>query len=245
MCIIITKKQGIELPNKNTLKNCEENNPHGCGIALWKQGRKEVYIKKDFKNYKKLYNFLIDNVKKEDVLIIHFRIATDGLIDKGNRHPFPLTKNIKLLRKINLLCNYAVAHNGILNRWSGHEKYSDTQKFIFNVLSEPLIKNNLQNKTIQELITGYLGKDKLAILTCEGNLYLFGDWIEENNGLLFSNDGYQREKILLYNYDYKKYLGYKNNKKYNNKCEFCSNEAIIKYKEIWLCKKCYWLFEDY
>jgi len=118
MCLIIAKNSKVNLPPIKYLKNADFYNPHGMGIAYWKYGSKEVFIKKDFKNIKPFIKWFKKNISKKDACIIHFRFATSGLVDNGNRHPFPLTKNSSILRRENFKCKVAVAHNGIINQYS-------------------------------------------------------------------------------------------------------------------------------
>jgi len=144
MCLIISKPKGVALPIKKHLVEAEKNNPDGIGIAYYKNNG-IVRIKKTFRNVHSLYKFLKANITAEDILLIHFRIATSGKVDKGNRHPFPITLNKQLLRKEELSCRFAVAHNGVISQYGGHKKYSDSQKFIIDILANKRIKANLSN----------------------------------------------------------------------------------------------------
>lgn len=190
MCIIIVKKSEVDIPSKKILAECNNNNPDGIGIAYLKAGSCQVRIKKDFKNVKKLYNFLDANIDKKDLLMIHFRIATSGNVDKGNRHPFPISDNRGLMRELNVITNMAMSHNGILSQHSWmNTKFSDSQKFVMNVLSG--IRNELDNPAIQILIKDYIKNDKLAILNKDGKFTMFGDFIEDG-GLFYSNNSYKK-----------------------------------------------------
>lgn len=197
MCVITVKDYGVNLPEEKSLRNCYSKNRDGIGVAFKKKDKQFIFIKKDFKNFKTFYGWMKNNITPEDLLVIHFRFATHGLVDKGNRHPFPITRNIKLLRSLNLKTRYAVVHNGILD-YRNHRKLSDTQKFIIDILSSEKIKNNLKNKTIQKLITSFIGEDKLAILSMEDGLILFGNYIKHSDGCLYSNKGYEDIPIRKY-----------------------------------------------
>jgi len=206
MCLIAVKELGADLPKDEHLKNGASNNSDGCGIAFWKNNTSEIMIKKDFENVEKLLEFIHSNIKREDACIIHFRQATSGLVDIGNRHPFPITKNKELLRKPEVICKLAVAHNGVLSNYGSHKKYSDTQKFILDILAEDSVKNNLESEAIRKLINAFLGNDKLAILNSQGTIYLFGDF-EKEKGIYYSNYSYGWASFFKKGkYDY--YAGY-------------------------------------
>ncbi len=194
MCIIICKPTGVALPKDEWITNSESNNGDGIGICLKKAGGKRVFIKKDFKNGLETIAWIKANVVPEDELIVHFRLATSGKKDEGNRHPFPITLNKKLMRKVEVTCKRAVAHNGVMTQYSGHKKYSDTQKFTMDMLARPAIRENLWDEGIQCLLKEYIGTDKLAILDYEKGLLLIGDF-EKDEGCYFSNDGYKRVRF--------------------------------------------------
>jgi hypothetical protein len=156
----------------------------------WKPNTTDVHIKKDFLGAKEMIQWVHENINLEDVLVIHFRLATHGLKDIGNRHPFPITKNTELLRKPELVCQIAVAHNGVLANYGHHAKFSDTQKFVLDILSDECIKNNIESEGVQKLISSFIDGDKLAILRNDGVCYRFGEWVK-NDGIFYSNDGYK------------------------------------------------------
>lgn len=246
MCIAAIKMENVELPSEKHLRNCETHNQDGMGIALLKKGKTEILIKKDFKDIDVFIKWFYENVKKEDICIIHFRYATHGLKDIGNRHPFPVTKNKELLRKAEVVCQIAMAHNGVISSYGRHTKYSDTQKFILDILSDETIKNNLSSPAVQKLVDNFLGGDRLAILQSNGIVISWGEWVKEGE-LYYSNEGYKEAKV--------KYLGFQSNYKWDKKdsvmgaidyCDGCGEKKWAQYVEIkdsdgiyyMLCKSC-------
>lgn len=196
MCLIVVKPSGIDLPKEDYLKRGYRKNPDGLGVAFFKEGNRFVKIKKDFKKDEELIDYIKGNVSKEDLLVVHFRSATHGLKDEGNRHPFPLTKNKELLRKLEVDCKSAMAHNGVLSQYCERDKtFSDSQKFVLEILSDPVVKHNLDRQSIQDLINDFLNGDRLAIINNKGELYLMGDF-EEDEGIYYSNDGYKPPKTF-------------------------------------------------
>lgn len=268
MCLITVKPIGVELPKPEHMINGERSNSDGIGCAYWKTGTTEVVIKKDFKHIEEFVQWLYSSIKPEDSIIIHFRYATSGLKDEGNRHPFPLTKDGELLRKTNLICTSAVAHNGVLTDYSGHAKYSDTQKFIMDILSDEAIKNNLASSAVRRLLSEFIGTDRLAFIMNNGEIYVFGTFIKEG-GILFSNLGYKNTFYRLgrqsgygyeTNYDllehqYQPNFGNVNNNNAKigkqtegmiDTCDNCGKKTFVRYYEdpdlpdtyLFLCKKC-------
>jgi len=263
MCLIVMKGPGIALPKDENLIHAEKRNSDGIGLMYYKPNTNDVMIKKDFINAKHLIAWCKDNIKVEDTLVIHFRYATHGLKDVGNRHPFPITHNKELLRKPELLCQIAVAHNGVINNYGHHAKYSDTQKFVLDILAEDSVKNNIEAPAIQKLINNFIDGDKLAILRNDGFCLRFGEW-EESEGIYYSNTGYKP-----YDNFYNNWIGFRrdnwgednsdlnnkqlqlnsyvsednNNNAYVGECDGCKQKKLVRYVEIednayCLCKKC-------
>ena len=245
MCLIIVKKSGINLPRQEWLDTAEKQNPDGIGIMFKKADKNEVTIKKDFVNSTTLGIWLKDNIAKEDTLIIHFRFATHGAKDVGNRHPFPVSKDKILLRSPEVICSMGLAHNGILSQHTGHVKFSDTQKFVLGIMSDDAIKHNLNSVSVRKLISEYIGSDKLAILTSEGCLYLWGEYVTDD-GLLFSNTGYLEARKTVQ-------LGWWNKSSqkiddgYFAVCDGCKDKLFVRPIEVKIggvvylndyCKKC-------
>ena len=205
MCLIVAKAKGVSLPEDDYLRNGYESNNDGAGICYWKKGSNKVIIKKDFINVEHLIFWLKRHIEKEDSLIVHFRNATSGLIDEGNRHPFPLTKDEKLIRKVSMNCDLAVAHNGVMYTFNNKmSELSDTQNFIITILSDKLIKTNIyKNETLRKLIGGMVGSyNKFAFLNKEGSLLFLGEFIKEKvdeGEVYYSNKSYET-KIVSYGF---------------------------------------------
>lgn len=268
MCLIIVKQTGIDLPKEEYLRLGAKRNSDGLGLAYLKAGEQSVTLKKDFKDIDELVGYVKTNITKEDTLIVHFRLATHGLRDEGNRHPFPISKNKDLLRKTSLSCKYAMAHNGVLNQYSRIDdtELSDTQQFVLEVLSETAVKENLDKPGIKKLVSEFLGGDRLAIMNNKGKLWLFGTFVEED-GCKFSNTLFKPYKAPNYagfyqrnnHWDYcgcNNFLNHdKNNqRKTDNKnkenevrmtgiCEGCGKDKKVKLQrynnsDYQFCKRC-------
>jgi predicted glutamine amidotransferase len=200
MCLIVVKPAGIDLPQDEYLREGAKRNSDGLGLAYLKNGENIVHIKKDFHLAQDLIDFIHTNITKDDNLIVHFRQATHGLKDEGNRHPFPICRNKDLLRKTEVDSKYIMAHNGVLSQYSrlDETELSDSQRFILEILSETAVKENLDKPGIKALISDFLNGDRLAILNNKGRIWMFGTFAEEA-GCHYSSSGY---KPYVYKEDY-------------------------------------------
>jgi hypothetical protein len=244
MCIIIIKKKNVAVPSHEVLENCFINNSDGSGIAYVKNGSNKVIIEKGFLFFEEFIGRINElNFQSDDIVMYHFRLATHGLNNKENTHPFPLSRNITDLKKLYLETDIAIAHNGIFGSMPRNTENSDTQKFILFILSNLNVLENLNNEAFIELLRGYCGySSKLAFLTGD-KVFLIGNFIfDKKSGLIFSNDGYKNFKALLYSD-----TDFKNSQNslvpISNKktCELCGKKGKTKYNKLFdgrLCKKC-------
>lgn len=199
MCIICISPKGKPQPTKDTMKEMFLNNPHGAGyMFLNKDGNVEIH--KGFMTFDEFYrNVKDEQFTKDDVVVYHFRIQTQGGINPYMTHPFPLTKNLEYTKKLDLLCSVGIAHNGIIRLTSdGDREYSDTAKFItrylVNLIESPA---DLDDKKTLETIERLCGS-KLAILDITGKVTLIGHFITEKDGIIYSNTSYKPERITYY-----------------------------------------------
>jgi len=192
MCLIVVKPKGTALPKEEYLLHSAKRNSDGQGLAYLSKRGGSIKLKKDFPTAQALVDYMNQNITVDDELIIHFRFATHGLKDEGNRHPFPLSKNKALLRKTELECKFCCAHNGVLSQYSrtDDEQLSDSQRFIVDILSDSVIKENFNKPSVQKLINEFLSNDRLVTMTSKDGMLLFGDW-EVEDGISYSNSGYK------------------------------------------------------
>lgn len=194
MCIIVIKPKGIKLPSKDIFRNCWNKNPHGAGFMFNENGK--VIIKKGYMTFNDFYNELVRTDEefhlKNRGLVIHFRIATSGLIDKGNCHPYPLSDSINDLRDTYIKTEIGVAHNGIISFYNRKDKtLNDTQMFIKNDLFElfSLDKMFYFNPIFQSMIERLINGSRFVFLNGNGDFVKVDNW-HSDDGLLFSNMSY-------------------------------------------------------
>ena len=230
MCVILVKEKGIELPIKEVLKCCWERNPDGAGFMF--NDCNKVVIMKGFMTFEEFYLRLQTANEfyhlKEKGLVIHFRIATSGLKDKGNCHPYPLSNDNLDLRKSFITTELGIAHNGIIRDYNGKDKIlNDTQLFIKNDLFElnSLDKKFYKNVIFQSMIERLIDGSRLVFLNKKGEIIKLGNWFQDGN-YYFSNLNHVSKKFLNIN---KKPQIFDNDLKYfdeeNN--DFVINDEVV------------------
>lgn len=202
MCVIVVKPKGKELPSENTLKACWRTNPDGAGF-MYNNESGTVTICKGFMNFADFYSALekVNNVQKKGV-VMHFRIATSGLVDPGNCHPYPISSDEEALRSTFIDTTIGVAHNGIIATFNGQSKtLNDTQMYIKNVLSDVYRNNKLfyKDDSIMKLIELSIGS-KMAFLTGRGDIYTIGDFKHtDTDDCLYSNLNHKVDYVYFGN----------------------------------------------
>lgn len=191
MCIIIVKNRGVGVPTETALNNCFMSNSDGAGIMYVRGGEGVVHIDKGYMNYASFLSAVDNhNFSENDVVVYHFRLATHGIVNRRQTHPFPITREKRYLFSLRYQTDMGVAHNGIL-KVRESRKMSDTIVYIRDHLAhiKPYIFKS--NHGIQRLVELSSEGSKLAFLKQDGDTWLTGTWVEEN-GLLYSNTSYER-----------------------------------------------------
>lgn len=182
MCIAIYKPHGKDI-SKDILRRCWVNNSDGAGF-MYSENNKLI-IKKGFFNFKRFWkSYQVSSLVGKDV-VIHFRIATHGIIDKENCHPHLVNENL------------AFVHNGIIETSKNIvlSDQSDTILFNESILQRLDKKFNgsdwINCKVIVELIAGYIEDSKLIFMDHRGTVKIInenlGCW---DAGIWYSNSGY-------------------------------------------------------
>ena len=194
MCIIVAKKKGLELPTKEILRNCFNYNSDGAGI-MFNDGN-QVFIEKGFMDFNSFYSRLEALAKEFNLvnsdLALHFRISTSGNVDQGNCHPYPISTETSQLRNLSLVTDIGMAHNGVIRKHIPETRsiLNDTQTFIKNFVYN-MYSSNKEFLTVDANIKALEEEagSKLCFIT-KDNMYIIGKFIEETNGILYSNDTY-------------------------------------------------------
>ena len=230
MCVILVKERGIELPTKGVLESCWKRNPDGAGFMF--NDSNKVVIMKGFMTFEEFYLRLQTANEfyhlKEKGVVIHFRIATSGLKDKGNCHPYPISNDSLDLRKSFITTELGIAHNGIIRSYNGKNNIlNDTQLFIKNDLFElnSLDKKFYKNVIFQSMIERLIDGSRLVFLNKKGEIIKLGNWFHNGN-YYFSNLNHVSKNTLNIN---KKPILFDNDLKYfdeeNN--DFVINDEVV------------------
>lgn len=201
MCIICVSKKGVKQPSKELLRRMFRENPHGAGFMVAEKGK--VRISKGYMDFESFYDAVsAERFGKNDAVVYHFRISTQAGVQPSMTQPFPLVKNIKNTRVLDCIADLGIAHNGIIRFTSdpNDHVYSDTAHFISEYLAD-WIRNpgDFTDEFLDALAEGT--KSRFAFLDGSGTVYTSGDYIEDYNGLLFSNESYLgfRRKVKKFN----------------------------------------------
>ena len=101
MCVVVYKPKNKEMPSEKTLLDCFLANPDGAGYMFQKDNK--VKIKKGFMTFKAFYDSLVKDYAetgKNTDYVLHFRISTQGGVNKPLCHPYPVSKNMDDLKQL-------------------------------------------------------------------------------------------------------------------------------------------------
>ena len=191
MCVILIKQAGKLLTPHfyDMVKASTINNPHGSGFMWWQKDQ-GIYLSKGY--WPATRNALaadIENldIKLDDVLVVHSRIATSGKKDVENMHPFVVTENKD---EKNMECTYTeepcLAHNGVISEFSKDGPHSDTYLFTSFLAKHKILKSLKSINWLSE----HIGANKLAIINPKMGLIRLGKW-EKDEGYWVSNTYYK------------------------------------------------------
>lgn len=182
MCLIIFSPKGKKIPPEH-IKYAARVNDDGIGI-MWRTKGRVFYWKGLFKPEDAI-DFLEKEVYTEEGLecvAVHLRYATHGGIRTGLCHPFVLNEH-----------GACVMHNGVLGiKMPEHYKGSDTSWFVYTRIGA-LDPNWLDNEPLVNQIISETSPSRMLYLYPDNWMHT-GAWIEEKDGILYSNDGYEGYK---------------------------------------------------
>lgn len=191
MCIIAVSPAGIRQPDTAALRHMFDNNPHGAGYMVARNGR--VEISKGYMRWEDFSRAITrEAFTAADPVVYHFRISTQAGVNPEMTHPFPLTAFLEKTKILDCTCPIGVAHNGIIQLTSDRrdKEYSDTAHYIAEFLRY-LVRTpeDLRKDAILDAIRRTT-KSKWALMDGNGYIATVGDFIEED-GVLFSNSTFR------------------------------------------------------
>ena len=133
-------------------------NPDGAGFMVARNGKVEIH--KGFMEFGEFINAVNSmNFTDDDVIVYHFRISTQGGVNREMCQPFGQTRHITETKALDVLANVGIAHNGIIPMTTDHrdKEYSDTAHFVAEYLPWMVrtpkdIKNPFILDCIEEII---------------------------------------------------------------------------------------------
>ena len=172
MCVIYHKQKENAL-NFDTLEQMWDANPDGMGFAF--PDGDSVHIVKGIMTkaamYEKVTAYWVDIMNTDTVF--HFRVATSGLTDAANTHPFPIggdTTATDTMTKI------AIAHNGVICKTSGDK--SDTHELAIMYADMGM---DLQEIIADLKAEARISYSKFAVITPDG-VTRIGQWEKIDGG---------------------------------------------------------------
>jgi len=189
MCIIIIKKEGESMPSREIIDDAWDDNPHGAGF-MWIRNKTVNYEKGFMEKDKFIDRINNHRFGKKDTVIMHFRWATSGKKDSFTTHPFEITKNKRIRKRIEGLNTKKtlLMHNGVISDLNDRKDVSDTQRFATWYLSKLSQKEIYENKILQKLILKFVDDSRLVLLHHRLGLLTLGNWVESR--------GYTMSKTL-------------------------------------------------
>ena len=181
MCIIIYKPEDKRL-EKDTIVDSFYNNSDGAGFIAWNSKDNTLVMKKGFFS---AYSFIEEFEPYKDWRsLLHFRIATHGLKNKENCHPFMVNENLGFV------------HNGIIKIDIRDSRFSDTWYFNYYLQSvlrkDPEIWDRERFESILKEHKDALSWSKVAFIDNYGSVVIHnqerGIW---DGGCWFSNGTYK------------------------------------------------------
>lgn len=152
MCVIIHKPSDVDI-NEHVLKACWDENKDGAGIMYALND--ELRIIKGLMKFKHLMSFY--KKLKHLELLIHFRYATHGMINKEMTHPFKINDNL------------AFMHNGIIHLDSMESSLDVSDSYVFNEsILKKLPVNFINNEAIIDLISYRINRSVLVFMDNKG-----------------------------------------------------------------------------
>jgi len=182
MCIAIFNSHDGDTITQDQAWNSWLTNGDGMGMLWAEDGVLQVHRQLD--GFAEFYKKYVEvRTGRDQNILLHFRIGTQGPKDLNNCHPFLINDNIGFI------------HNGILRNckaaYTGDPR-SDTRIYMQQVLRK-LPRTWLGNHVIRGLIEDHIGYgNKLVFMTRKGAVVILnGDRGHWSNGNWFSNDSYK------------------------------------------------------
>ena len=187
MCLIVVGNKDNVSKQKTILENALRINSNGFGLMYFKND--DVLSKKTLsKNFVDVEN-LIKSVVEDcsDKLALHFRFATQGVVDKINTHPITVLNKDSDGRSVKLMHNSPMLPTALIDK-----DRSDTHQFVKYYL-RPVLKSNpdlLYNQKWLEQLNADCDSARMVFADGKTNSFIYVNkklW-EKKDKIWYSND---------------------------------------------------------
>lgn len=181
MCIICIKQKGVKFPSMKAVRNMCENNNDGFAMCYYapELERAQVYKTLNERQFLKEYKRIKNAYAPEECsLFIHARIKTHGTMRIENCHGW-----------VSEECGLAFAHNGILTGVANRDDMTDSETFFRDIFTPAFVFGGWEAG--ERAIKAIIGTSKFVFMDGVGNIKHFGHYLDDGNGLLYSNTTYQ------------------------------------------------------
>lgn len=186
MCVIIHKPENCQI-DLDILDDCYFHNPDGFGLTYLDRKSGKLIVKRGMCSRSKIKRvFQKYNQESEGAeMLLHFRYATHGHVDKDNCHPF--RGQLYTPTEPNFGQHFTLVHNGVIHSLQPrYEHWSDTRELV-----ALLTTCGYQTKAeVAEVLETFAFGNRFAVLYDCGHVAKFGKW-STYAGLHFSNLNWQ------------------------------------------------------
>jgi len=175
MCVILASPSRQFRPSLQTLKACARANPHGSGLAWVQSPRAVCWVKALC--VEAIHDHLLS---MSGPVVVHFRIATVGVVCDRLCHPFPIGPRAEA--RLFGSARSVLFHNGT---WSAWRDYAARQGIR---LAGPVSDSRVA--AVRAHLHGFESlatiTSRFAMLSASRGLRLLGEW-SKVDGVRFSN----------------------------------------------------------
>ena len=231
MCVIVYKPQGQSF-DYDDLELCFQSNPDLAGISICNPSGNIVHNHRGL-TFHELLAAIPEN-EEDYAIALHFRIATSGIVNTYNSHPFPiccdLIKCEDILKSKMLDTRAALIHNGVLLSNKEVVAYRNGSKQSLSDTGLLAIALSSVNDEYRLILLDMLssGMDKFCYIT-PTRIKLFGPW-HTKGGLFYSN--------LTWQYSGVSWNAYESSGWAESYCTECGAYIIPKNRSTGLCRGC-------
>jgi len=187
MCLIVVGNKNDVIKDTSILENAFKINNNGFGLMYFKDDNiiSKKTLSKKFSDVENLIKSVIDDC--DNKLALHFRFATEGVVDKINTHPIPILSKEKEGRAISLMHNSPMLPTALIDK-----DRSDTHQFVKYYL-KPVLKSNpdlLYNQKWLEQLSRDCEGSRLVFCDAEKKSFVYVNkklWTKKDK-VWFSND---------------------------------------------------------